>query len=301
MSLFFLLLCIPSLSNAHSPDFRRMPPNPFLRRSNVPPEGYYNPLDKGGSMLTQVPVTFPAGLGEPLNAIISGFSDSDVLKDQETDGGLRNYFLSFGYSSECLGQHLGDDQAANLGDGNGTKNETAVIRWNYGDPQLGSCRETIEGGGHFRFWVQDGDDADSGALFLAVSYELPLSLQHDIIPNGDWMIGNATSQSSLIPTTELTNASTYSGQTSFDGYTYQTDVKYVSGLLSNSSNGINHYLSVGTNGAPAIDGLIAVMQVKIVSRPEKSSTIRISPPQSLRLLSCLYALVAVAPLLSLSL
>lgn len=26
---------------------------------------------------------------------------------------------SFGYASECLGQHLGDDQGANLGDGHG--------------------------------------------------------------------------------------------------------------------------------------------------------------------------------------
>lgn len=32
------------------------------------------------------------GLGEPLNAIISGNSDKDVLVDQATDGGLRNYF-----------------------------------------------------------------------------------------------------------------------------------------------------------------------------------------------------------------
>lgn len=41
----------------------------------------------------QVPGTFPAGLGEPLNAIILGSSDETVLVDQETDGGLRNYFL----------------------------------------------------------------------------------------------------------------------------------------------------------------------------------------------------------------
>lgn len=39
------------------------------------------------------PNTFPAGLGEPLNVIISANSDAEVLKDQEDDGGLRNYFL----------------------------------------------------------------------------------------------------------------------------------------------------------------------------------------------------------------
>ena len=95
-------------------------------------------------------------------------------------------------------------QAANLGDGNGSskytlyhapplpsftaqsprfsivnslssENQTAVIRWNYGDPQLGSCRETIEGGNHFRYWVQDGKSGNSGAVFLAASVELPIS------------------------------------------------------------------------------------------------------------------------------
>lgn len=88
--------------------------------------------------MQSVPGTFPAGLGEPINAIITVNSDPTVLVDQEIKGGLRNYFLcvfhcseqgdsrrqkwlcrSFGYSGECLGQHLGDDQAANLGDGHG--------------------------------------------------------------------------------------------------------------------------------------------------------------------------------------
>jgi hypothetical protein len=40
-----------------------------------------------------VPNTFPAGLGEPLNAIISANSDPDVLNDREDQGGLRNYFM----------------------------------------------------------------------------------------------------------------------------------------------------------------------------------------------------------------
>ena len=98
--------------------------------------------------------------------------------------------------------------------------ETAVIRWDYGDPALGSCKETIEGGNHFRYWVQNGPSANrcaslficpgyllnvaftSGAIFMALSYELPIARmfllvtfcihlsnlayeeQHDIIPNG---------------------------------------------------------------------------------------------------------------------
>lgn len=81
-----------------------------------------------------------------------------------------------------------------------TVNETAVIRWDYGDPVLGTCKESIEGGNHFRYWIQNGGDANtcviillrrrifvlarvksllmltrgcSGAVFMATSYEEP--------------------------------------------------------------------------------------------------------------------------------
>lgn len=91
-----------------------------------------------------------------------------------------------------------------------------------------------------------------------------------ILSRRDWLVGNATAQPSLIPTTTLTNASSYSGNTSFDGYTYHTSVQYVSGLLPNTSNGINHYLTVGENGTNAVDGLVAVLNVKIVAKPSSS-------------------------------
>lgn len=39
-------------------------------------------------------------------------------------------------------------------------NETSELRWDYGDPELGTCQETIKGGNHFRYWVQDGSQAD---------------------------------------------------------------------------------------------------------------------------------------------
>ena len=84
-------------------------------------------------------------------------------------------FRSFNFSGECLGQHDGAFQAANLGDGNNygqnlltvffrsltdlvmlTVNETSEVRYNYGDPQLGACRETIQGGDHLRYWEQNG-------------------------------------------------------------------------------------------------------------------------------------------------
>lgn len=54
-------------------------------------------------------------------------------------------------------------------------NETAVIRWDYGDATLGTCQETVEGGNHFRYWIQNGPSADSGAIFMAASYEMPIA------------------------------------------------------------------------------------------------------------------------------
>ena len=40
-----------------------------------------------------IPGQYTIGVGEPANAILSGKSDPDILIDQETNGGLRNYFL----------------------------------------------------------------------------------------------------------------------------------------------------------------------------------------------------------------
>jgi hypothetical protein len=226
-------------------------------------------------MLTIVDGTFPPGQGEPLNIIISGKSDAAVLIDQSVDGGLQNYFVSLGFGGECLGQHIGDDQAANLGDGNGVLNETAEMRWAYGDPQFGTCKETVDGGDHFRYWTQNGPSANSGAIFMATSYELPLALDHDIVPNGynlgrDWLIGNITQ--SAINTSALTNTSTFSGTTSANNYTYHNSIQYVSGLLQNTSYGINHNYSVSVNGLSAIDGLVAVIQVSITGSPQGSKS-----------------------------
>ena len=48
--LLVFLLCAPAFASAH--DSRGPPPRPFFRRSNVPPEGYFSPLNNGGNMLT---------------------------------------------------------------------------------------------------------------------------------------------------------------------------------------------------------------------------------------------------------
>ncbi len=81
---------------------------------------------------------------------------------------------------ECLGQHLGTDQQANLGDGLGNVTEIEELRWNGGNPYIGTCRETFEGGLHLRYWVQN----TTGAYFMAVSVEEDLASGHDIVLNG---------------------------------------------------------------------------------------------------------------------
>jgi len=250
-------------------------------------------------MLTIVGTTYPPGQGEPLNIIVSGKSDAAVLVDQPTDGGLQNYFLSLGFGGECLGQHIGNDQAANLGDGNGVLNETAEMRWAYGDPQFGTCKETVNGGDHFRYWIQNGLSGNSGAIFMATSYELPLALNHDIIPNGynlgrDWLIGNITQ--SPIDTSNLTDGSTFSGTTTANNYTYHNSIQYVAGLLQNSSMGINHNYSVSVNGLSAVDGLVAVIQVSITGSPQGSKS---SASPSIRLPPFGWPAILVLALLSL--
>ncbi|KAG7445588.1 uncharacterized protein BT62DRAFT_987296 [Guyanagaster necrorhizus] len=227
--------------------------------------GYYSPADSGGYMLTVVRQTYPDGQREPVNAIMSGNSDQVVLAQQCMDGGgLMNYFLSLSFSGECLGQHTGNSQQVDLGDGNGSvRNETAVMRYNYGDPTFGSCTES------------NGSGADSGAVFLAISYETSSSDKHDIIENGynlgrDYVVGNITS--SEIPTLSLTGSTTFSGSSSSQGYTYKTDIIYVTGLLPNTSTGINHNQSVSNDGAVnAVDGLVAVFNVSITGRPSSAS------------------------------
>ncbi|KAK7037259.1 hypothetical protein VNI00_011250 [Paramarasmius palmivorus] len=274
---FFLLLCLPSLVLSHdqSRALHKFPS--FWRRAssrNVPAAGFHNPLDTGGSFFTKVEGTFPPGQVEPVNMVISANSDEDVLKDREDGGGLRNYWLSLDFGGECLGQHSGSDQQVNLGDGNGYKNQTAVMRYNYQDPQLGTCKESIQGGNHFRYWVQDGSQANTGAIFMAASYEKPIAENHDIVSNGynlgrDYIIGNITG--SAIPTLNLTNQTTYTGTTQAGGYTYESHVQYLTGLLPNTSDNINHNWSVMTPEINACDGFVAVIEVRITERPANSA------------------------------
>lgn len=162
--------------------------------------------------------------------------------DTETNGGLRNYYLyvapsqtflkrsganfwfsALGFSSECLGQHSGSDQAVNLGDGNGYSKHHSKLCSCLLTDMYSECQRTrlpssvgITGTPHsarakrqfrvvttldtgckmvkaptgvppstsFLIGVLNILYKNSGAVFMALSYELPIAQQHDIIPNG---------------------------------------------------------------------------------------------------------------------
>ncbi|KAJ7594841.1 hypothetical protein C8J56DRAFT_927761 [Mycena floridula] len=197
---------------------------------------YFNPANGGGSML-DVATTNPT-LGEPLNVIISGLSSPAVL----TDDGLLNFAKAIGFSTECLGIHLGGPQSADLGDGHGQVNQTIELRQDYGDPDIGTCLESLIGGNHFRVFRQNGPSANSGALFLAVSQEEDVEENHTISPNG-YDVG----RDKLIAAA--------AGNTNFGGISYTTTVRNITGLLAPGANGVNH--DIGT------DGMTVLLTVKI--------------------------------------
>ncbi|KAJ4496167.1 hypothetical protein C8J55DRAFT_545450 [Lentinula edodes] len=196
---------------------------------------FFDPTANGGSLLDDA----GDGLGEPLNVIISGLSSPDVL----TESGFENYAKAIGFSTECLGIHIGGPQSANLGDGNGFVNQTVELRQDYGDSVLGTCLESLIGGNHLRLYIQNGPEADSGALFLAVSKEEDASDNHDIVPDG-YDIGRDELSAAAI------------GTTSFDGVTYSTTGINLTGLLAPGSAGVNHDI--------ATDGITTLLTVTIV-------------------------------------
>jgi hypothetical protein len=193
---------------------------------------YYDPTTRGGSML----INAGDGYGEPMNVIISGLSSPAVL----TLHGAINFARAIGFSEECFGLHLGGYMSADLGDGNGWVNQTIELRQDYAIG--GTCLESLIGGNHFRIFVQNGTAADSGALFLAVSREEPLTENHDVVPDG-YDIGR----------NQLVSAAV--GKTWFNGVKYHTTARNVTGLLAAGVDGINHGI--------AQDGIVTLLTVTI--------------------------------------
>ncbi|KAJ7739027.1 hypothetical protein DFH07DRAFT_752288, partial [Mycena maculata] len=97
-----LAFALPSLLSA----------TPLTRRG----VDFINPTLAGGSWPDQ-----SAGLGEPLNVVISAQSSPEVLA---LDGFLQ-YAQAIGFNIEYLGLRLGTAQSTNLRDGRGEVNQTA--------------------------------------------------------------------------------------------------------------------------------------------------------------------------------
>lgn len=70
-------------------------------------------------LLQIIDVTYPMGLGEPLNIILSADSTPEVLIDTKDNGGLLNWFLALNFGESCLGLAATGGQKANLGNGQG--------------------------------------------------------------------------------------------------------------------------------------------------------------------------------------
>lgn len=196
---------------------------------------FFAPTAGGGSWLDDT----GNGLGEPLNVVISGLSSPAVL----TDDGITNFARAIGFSTECFGIHLGDPQSANLGDGNGPRNQTVELRQDFGNADVGTCLESLVGGNHFRVFRQNGPSANSGALFLAVSQEENVTEGHTISDNG-YNVGRDALVSAAV------------GSTSFDGVSYSTTSQTLSAVMPAGTNGVNH--------AIAVDGNAILLTVNIV-------------------------------------
>ncbi|KAJ7464970.1 hypothetical protein B0H11DRAFT_1870227 [Mycena galericulata] len=206
-------------------------PSSLVFSAPTSPE-YYDPRTEGGSMLDNA----GAGVGEPLNVIISGHSTPSVL----TNSGFLGFAEAIGFAIECFGLHIGDPQSANVGDGNGWVNQTIELREDFGSTALGTCLESLAGGNHLRLYRQNGTLANSGALFLAVSKEENVLEHHTISPDG-YNIGRDL----LV---QWAN-----GTTSFNGVKYTTTARRIQGLIDPGSEGINHGI--------ATDGVVVLLTV----------------------------------------
>lgn len=155
-----------------------------------------------------------------------------------------------------------------------TDNQSTLLRENFGDPAFGTCRETFDGGFHYRVWRQNGTEANSGAWFLAASEEYNLTLQHDIVPNGCVLerLGQPPPPDSL---TSLRRVDSYdkgrdevvrraivSGGTKspLTNRTFETTYR--------NASGPGYYADVSTseiNHGVATDGIVAILTVKVTS------------------------------------
>lgn len=84
------------------------------------------------------------------------------------------------------------------------------------------------------------------------------------------MLGNITQ--SLMLSGNLTDGLKFVANTSFGGYTYQTNIRFVAGLIPDTNIGINHNMTVPVDGINAVDGLVAVLTAHIVDQPRNATS-----------------------------
>ncbi|GAA5916135.1 uncharacterized protein JCM6883_000004 [Sporobolomyces salmoneus] len=211
---------------------------------------FYNPTERGGSWLT---TWNEATRGEPLNVVVSGNSDPSIL---EYDGFI-DWSYSLSFSPQCFHWYdEGAQQAADLKDGNGLRNQTTILRYNYQDPIFGACGQSLQGGEHFRVFRQNGTEMGTGAWFLAASKEHNLGKKHMILPNGydlgrDEIVSLATNPRG---TRSPVSKALYSTSVkAVQGPTYFGDLRV---------DEINHGIM--------IDGRIAVLTVSVLEKGDGS-------------------------------
>lgn len=200
--------------------------------------------------------------GEPLNIIISNTSSPDVLKPE----GFLIWATALGFGVSCLGQ--GDPQTvmyANLGNGNRNIKQgsgsglNGVLRWNYGYPDVGTCKQSITGGNHFR-WFQQRSNTNK-SIFIAASLEQSLENLHNIQRDGynrgrDDVIEIATKPDGV----------------EWKGNKFRATVQWIGpGILMNATSKNISHPEMAAKRQPVVDGRVAVLYIQTLARSDGES------------------------------
>ncbi|KAH9970857.1 hypothetical protein BGW80DRAFT_528472 [Lactifluus volemus] len=119
------------------------------------------------------------------------------------------------------------------------------LRKDYGNPNIGSCWESPVGSNHLRMFRQNGFEANTGALFLAVSEEDNVFDGHNITEDG-----YNRGRDSLVQDALRVNLKRYRS------INYHITAKCISGMIPPGSDGINQGI--------AIDGVVTLLTVTVV-------------------------------------
>ncbi|KAL4402684.1 hypothetical protein ACI68E_000456 [Malassezia pachydermatis] len=155
---------------------------------------------------------------------------------------------------------------ANLGERNPAVKQgsgyglNGVLRWNYGMPEVGTCRESLEGGNHFRWFVQESPKGN--AIFLAPSLEQSLANLHNIQVDGynrgrDQIVQIATNPNGI----------------TWEGNTFNATVTWIEpGRLMNATSANISHAEMAAPGQPVVDGRVAVLYVQTITRSNQNTT-----------------------------